>query len=149
MQKNHNCKILAVGIICLFVGASIFPIVNAKEIKNRQLNPPQPSPSEIIADFNITFYQPSLMTIKYFRNPPFIMAIWGGFFVIDLSNNPVGRIEYIKESTGSEIAKTFTYFMVGCFSTGYGTNFNTSYYNESTGLGYITGEELSLFYFGL
>jgi hypothetical protein len=124
-----------------------FPIVNAKQMKNRNLNPSQPSPIETRVDFNITFYKSSSMTIKYYRNPPFAEFCTGRFSVIDFSNSPVGRIEYIKQSTGSETAKTFTYFMFGFFWAG--LNLNSSHYNESTGIGYITGTDSFLFYFGL
>jgi hypothetical protein len=60
----------------------------------------------------------------------------------------VGKIEYIKQSTGSETTKTFTYFMFG-WLLGNFPNFDDSHYNESTGIGYITGEGALLFYFGL
>lgn len=38
MRKNVFRKSLLIGIISLFLGASIFPIVNAKQMQNIKLN---------------------------------------------------------------------------------------------------------------
>jgi hypothetical protein len=127
---------------------SVVGVSNVEEDNQiSNLNPPQPSPIESSVDFNITFYKPSSLTYQRIISPS-LPIIWyiGRFSVIDFSNNPVGRIEYIEQSTGSETTKTFTYFMVGFFFTG--PSFS-DFHNESTGLGYITGEEALLFYFGL
>ena len=161
MHKKLLSKSLVIGIIVFFIGASIFPIVNTNQMQNGRykeefknqshasiLIQPQPSPIKFGVDFNITFYQQSSLTFRQIigQGLPILWYI-GRFSLIDFSNNPVGRIEYIEQSTGSETEKTFTYFMAGFFFVA--VNFSNLHYNETTGIGYITGEGALLFYFGL
>jgi hypothetical protein len=148
-----NKKILIASIFATFMLlAPMTSVVGVSNVEDNNqisiLNPPQPSPIITRVDFNITFYKPSSMTYQRILNPslPYIWHI-GRFSVLDFSNSPVGKIEYIEQSTGSETTKTFTYFMVGFFWAG--VNFSDLNYNKSTGLGYITGTDSLLFYFGL
>ena len=150
MTKNIFRKSLVIGIIILFLGASVLPLVNAQQIQNRfnkdkfneesqndNLNLPQPSSGAVLVNFNITFYEPSS---RFFQGLGADLRI-EFLMSIDLSDNYVGKIEYQKPITKTKITYEYKHAMF-IFLIAFKDTYDDSHYNNNTKVGYITGTAL-------
>jgi len=145
-------KIIANGIVILFILASIFPVVNAEPNENEEnnlpvklLSLPRPSPFVPFTAFTLDFYQPASTIFNLtVLNLIEINLISTTF---DSSDDPVGKLEYLKITGGALTTVEFKNFMtIGIIALG--NNYDDSDFNKETGLGSITGTAIFFGYIG-
>jgi hypothetical protein len=148
-------KSIAIGIMLLLLMASIIPIVNAGPKRNKEefsnhspirlLGLPQPKPFIPFTAFTLTFYQSSSTIFNLTLLDLLEINIMSSIF--DSSNDPVGKLEYLKITGGALTTVDFeNYMTVGIIALG--TSYDDSNFDKETGIGYITGTAIFLGYIG-
>ena len=145
-------KSIAIGIVILFIAASICPVVNAESNQNEENNSPVKllslpwsSPFVPLTGFTLEFYQPASTIFNLtVMNLIEINLISTTF---DSSDDPVGKLEFLKITGGALTTVEFENFMtIGIIALG--NSYDDSDFNEETGLGTITGTAIFLGYIG-
>ena len=138
MIKNVFRKGLVIGIIILFVGASVLPIVNSMKIQRRLSLDLEPRPvfTDFAVAFNLTFYGEAVLLAPIEIPDLFKIRIYT--YSQEFVKSPVARLCHKnmlqKESEGFDIQDSVT--LVAWIVFDFETNMT---YSEPQDCGYVRG----------
>ena len=141
MQNRLFRKSLVIGIIILFVGASILPVVNSMKIQNNLYDNPNPSGLQrwIFCRFNLTFFGEAYRCTSIWW---WGFILFNSFITYDNTHSP-NAILKITTWSGEEVTypfsgnNTFRFFLIFEIDTDMEDG-------NPTHDGYIKGKTLSL-----